>query len=88
MKISEIKKLLMKNIALDEVYVNVTGRHFKIIAVSELFADMSSVKKQQIIYTPLMEHILKKRIHALSIKVYTPKEWQFYRKFKIGGIFT
>ncbi|SBT82054.1 Uncharacterized protein YrbA [secondary endosymbiont of Trabutina mannipara] len=83
MEISEIKKLLMKNFSWYEVYVNVTGRYFYIIAVSELFAGMSKVKKQQTIYTPLMESILDNSIHALSIKVYTPKEWHD-RKFKVN----
>ncbi len=36
---------------------------------------MSRVKQQQAIYAPLMEYIADNRIHALSIKAYTPAQW-------------
>ncbi|MGL9769617.1 MAG: BolA family iron metabolism protein IbaG [Sodalis sp. (in: enterobacteria)] len=80
MKNSEIKAMLMKALSLDTVYVSGGDRHFQVIVVSEQFAGMSRVKKQQTIYAPLMEYILDNRIHALSIKAYTPDEWQRDRK--------
>lgn len=70
----------MKALALDEAHVRGDGSHFQVIAVSEQFAGMSRVKKQQTIYAPLMEYISDNRIHALSIKAYTPDEWQRDRK--------
>lgn len=76
MEISTIKELLMKAMVLEEVHISRNGSHFQIIAVSALFAGMSLIKKQQIIYLPLMEYIADNRIHALSIKAYTPEEWQ------------
>lgn len=83
MDTSEIKAILMKSLALDEVYVSGGDSHFQIIAVSKQFTSMSRVKKQQMIYAPLIEYILDNRIHALSIKTYTPAEWQ--RDRKING---
>lgn len=80
MEKSEIKAVLMKALALDEAYVSDDGSHFQVIAVSEQFAGMSRVKKQQTIYAPLMEYISDNRIHALSIKAYTPDEWRRDRK--------
>ncbi|WP_074011794.1 BolA family iron metabolism protein IbaG [Candidatus Sodalis sp. SoCistrobi] len=80
METSEIKAVLMKALALDEAHVSGDGSHFQVIAVSEQFAGMSRVKKQQTIYAPLMEYISDNRIHALSIKAYTPDEWQRDRK--------
>ena len=41
---------------------------------------LSRVKKQQTIYGPLMEYLADNRIHALSIKAYTPQEWARDRK--------
>jgi acid stress-induced BolA-like protein IbaG/YrbA len=38
------------------------------------------VKKQQTVYAPLMELIADNRIHAVSIKTYTPQEWDRDRK--------
>ncbi|OZI14024.1 cell division protein BolA [Sodalis-like symbiont of Philaenus spumarius] len=80
METSEIKAVLMKALALDEAHVSGDGSRFQVIAVSEQFAGMSRVKKQQTIYAPLMEYISDNRIHALSIKAYTPDEWQRDRK--------
>ncbi|MGL9773831.1 MAG: BolA family iron metabolism protein IbaG [Sodalis sp. (in: enterobacteria)] len=80
METSEIKAVLMKALALDAAHVSGDGSHFQVIAVSEQFAGMSRVKKQQTIYAPLMEYISDNSIHALSIKAYTPDEWQRDRK--------
>jgi hypothetical protein len=41
---------------------------------------LSRVKKQQAVYAPLMEYIADNRIHALSIKAFTPQEWARDRK--------
>ncbi|MDF7666454.1 BolA family iron metabolism protein IbaG [Orbaceae bacterium ESL0727] len=78
----EIIDKLKDVLKLDEVHVmSDDGSHFQVIAVGELFADLSRVKKQQVIYAPLAEYIADNRIHALSIKTYTPTEWQRERKF-------
>lgn len=80
MENNEIKDVLMNELALDEVHVTGDGSHFQVIAVGELFVGMSRVKKQQIVYAPLMGYIADNRIHALSIKTYTPGEWLRDRK--------
>ncbi|MCX8580042.1 MULTISPECIES: BolA family protein [unclassified Gilliamella] len=72
---------LKSSLNLEEVHVMTNdGSHFQVIAIGELFADLSRVKKQQVIYAPLAEFINDNRIHALSIKTYTPTEWQRERK--------
>jgi len=71
----EVKKLLDEALNLQEVHVKGEGNHFEVIAVDACFDGMNRVKKQQLIYGPLMEHIQRNDIHALSIKVYTPEEW-------------
>lgn len=88
MDTNEIKDVLMNALALQEAHVTGDGSHFQVIVVGELFADMNRVKKQQAVYAPLMEYIADNRIHALSIKAYTPQEWQRDRKlmaFKAVG---
>lgn len=72
---------LKSSLDLEEVHVMTNdGSHFQVIAIGEFFADLSRVKKQQAIYAPLAEFINDNRIHALSIKTYTPTEWQRERK--------
>ena len=81
MENSEIQAVLMAALPLDEVHVmSNDGSHFQVIAVGELVGELSRVKKQQAVYAPLMEFIADNRIHAVSIKTYTPAEWARDRK--------
>ncbi|MGM3163105.1 BolA family iron metabolism protein IbaG [Dickeya undicola] len=84
MENNEIKDVLMGALALQEVHVSGDGSHFQVIVIGELFKGMSRVKQQQAVYAPLMEYIADNRIHALSIKAYTPEEWQ--RDRKLSGL--
>lgn len=81
MDTKEIENKLLQELNLDEVFaLTDDGSHFQVIAVGEMFAELSQVKKQQAVYRPLSEYIADNRIHALSIKTYTPTEWQRERK--------
>ncbi|OTA19295.1 cell division protein BolA [Xenorhabdus beddingii] len=82
MDTDEIKKVLIENLALDEAIVSGDGSHFQVIAVGAIFDGLSRVKQQQTVYAPLMEYIADNRIHALSIKAYTPEQWQRDRKLQ------
>lgn len=52
-----------------------TDSHFKLVAVTEAFADLSRVKRHQLIYRLLGDY-LKSGVHALSLHLFTPAEWQ------------
>jgi len=80
MENNEIQTVLMDALSLQEAHVSGDGSHFQVIAVGEIFDGMSRVKKQQAVYAPLMEYIADNRIHALSIKAFTPQEWARDRK--------
>ncbi|XVH57940.1 BolA family iron metabolism protein IbaG [Providencia hangzhouensis] len=84
MDTNEIKQVLMDKLSLDEAIVTGDGSHFQVIAVGDMFDGMSRVKQQQEIYAPLMEYIADNRIHALSIKAYTPAQWE--RDRKLSGL--
>ncbi|QOI10804.1 BolA family transcriptional regulator [Blochmannia endosymbiont of Colobopsis nipponica] len=81
MKNNEIEAILIKSLLLDEIYVNNDGSHYEIIAVSKEFAHISLVDQQKLVYAPLIPYISNASIHSLSIKTYTPKEWECARKF-------
>lgn len=80
METNEIQAVLKQALTLDEVHVTGDGSHFQVIAVGEMFTELSRVKKQQAVYAPLMQYIADNRIHAVSIKAYTPTEWARDRK--------
>ena len=76
-----IKEKLEQALSLDVCIVKGEGATFEVIAVSELFIDMSRVKKQQTIYAHLSDEIATNAIHALTIKALTPDEWQKQKHF-------
>ena len=76
-----IKEKLEKALTLDVCIVKGESGTFQVIAVSELFVDMSRVKKQQTIYAHLSDDIATNAIHALTIKALTPDEWQKQKHF-------
>ncbi len=49
--------------------------HFKIIIVSDLFQGATLVERHRMIYKQLDEE-LRSGVHALSIKAFTPEEWE------------
>lgn len=76
---SEIKDILTNTLDLQEIHVTGDGSHFQVIAVDDRFAEMNRLKKQQTITQPLAEYIADNRIHALSVKTFTPDEWKRHR---------
>lgn len=75
MDIIQVKQILDDALSLQEIHVKGEGSHYEVVAVDSMFDGMSRVKKQQLIYAPLMEYIQRNDIHAVSIKAYTPEEW-------------
>lgn len=80
---ASIEQLLTQQLALAEAHVQSEGSHFNIIAVGECFDGLSRVKKQQTVYKPLQQMIADNTIHAVSIKAYTPVEWEREKKFNL-----
>ncbi|CAL4323418.1 Acid stress protein IbaG [Buchnera aphidicola (Eriosoma grossulariae)] len=76
MDIQKIKSILMKSISsLENVYIKGDNNHIEIIAIGKIFLGMKHVKQQQTIYIPLMQYFTNQIIHSVSIKTFTPQEW-------------
>ena len=50
------------------------GGHFRATIVSERFAGLSRVARQRLVYEVLAVE-MKREIHALSLRTFTPAEW-------------
>ena len=50
------------------------GSHFEGTIVSRLFEGLNRVKQHQLVFNALGDK-MKSEIHALSMKTYTPNEW-------------
>lgn|SRR5690554_2446034 len=52
-----------------------TESHFKLVVVASHFEGLTPVKRHQVLYGLLAEE-LKSGVHALSLHLYTPAEWE------------
>lgn len=80
MEVSEIENILKAELPLSFVKVQGDGSHYQVVAVGDCFADVSRIKRQQMIYGPLQAQIADGSIHALSIKTFTEAQWQKDKK--------
>ena len=84
MTTDEIKALIEAGFETAQVIVNGDNGMFDTTVISDEFDGLSPVKKQQMVYATVNTHITSGAIHALSIKAYTPKEWETASKLRIG----
>lgn len=75
MQAEEVKRIVESQIEASQVVTAGEGCNFEITVISEVFAGLSPVKKQQMVYACLNEQIATGAIHALTIKTYTPAQW-------------
>lgn len=83
MENSDIEKLINDAVELDELHVKFDGSQCKVIAVADFLGDLSRVKKQQAIYSPLSNAIKEGAIHAVTIKTFTTTEWKREKMFNL-----
>ncbi|MFY9179329.1 MAG: BolA/IbaG family iron-sulfur metabolism protein [Venatoribacter sp.] len=55
-------------------YVDGDGYKYQVEAVSDVFAGLSTVKRQQFVYKILNPYIADGRMHAVTIRTLTPAE--------------
>ncbi|HEY6131356.1 MAG TPA: BolA family protein [Halioglobus sp.] len=76
MDAATIKQLLQNDMPACEFHVQGEGNHYDIVAIGVVFEGLRPVKKQQLVYAALKDHIATGSIHAVNIRTYTPAEWQ------------
>lgn len=72
----ELKNLIEAAFAGDHVEVTGDGRHFSAVVVSDAFADKSMIAQHRLVYAALGDRFDTEVVHALSLKTYTPEQWQ------------
>ncbi len=68
--------LLQEHLQDCQVEVNGEGANYDITVIGEVFKDLRPVKRQQLVYAALGDHIADGRIHAVNISTYTPDQWR------------
>lgn len=71
----DIEQLVQQGIPGAKVLVEGEGCDLLIVVVSEQFTDLALVKKQQLVMATLKEPLASGKLHAVSVKAYTPDEW-------------
>ncbi len=75
MKIEQIKQLILKALPNSEVAIESNDNiHFEAIIISQLFENLSMVKRQQLVYGAISSELKSGEIHAFSMKTLTPEE--------------
>lgn len=86
MQPDEIRQLIENGIDGVTATVNGEGSHYDAIVVGDCFEGKSMVQQQKMVYAVLNEHITSGAIHALTIKAYTPEQWESAKRLQVGSI--
>ena len=70
-----IQKSIEQGMSTSYLKVVGDGEHFEAVIVSEEFAGLSRIQRQQRVNKTLGDRMTTD-IHALSMKTFTPQEWQ------------
>lgn len=72
----EIRALVEQGIDDADVAVAGEGDKFQIRVVAAAFDGLMPVRRQQLVYGCINHLISDGSVHAVSMKLYTPEEWQ------------
>lgn len=75
MQPEDVKTLLEARIENCDFHIQGEGCNFQVTAISERFAGLTPVKRQQLIYGALSDEIASGALHAISIRTFTPAQW-------------
>jgi monothiol glutaredoxin len=71
----EVEQLVRQGIPDARVKMAGEGCDLSITVISSQFCDLALVKKQQLVMATLKEPLASGKLHAVSVKAYTPDEW-------------
>lgn len=72
----ELKGLIESAFADGHVEVTGDGRHFSAVVVSQAFAGKNMIAQHRMVYAALGDRFDTEAVHALTLKTYTPEQWQ------------
>ncbi len=58
------------------VVIDGMGCDLTVTVISEQFTDLALIKKQQLVMATLADDLNSGKLHAISVRTYTPSEWQ------------
>jgi acid stress-induced BolA-like protein IbaG/YrbA len=76
MNAQELQHIITQGLACEHIEVDGDGRHWSAVIVSTEFAGKRAIARHQRVYATLGARMHTDEVHALSMKTYTPQEWQ------------
>lgn len=76
MQPSTVQAILAEGLPCQHLAVDGDGHHFEAVIVCGEFAGKNRVQRQQRVFAVVGEKMERNEIHALSMKCYTPDEWE------------
>lgn len=76
MEIEQVKQLLQQHLPDCDIEVSGDGRHFEAVIVGDVFAGLTPVKRQQLVYAGINAQIADGSLHAINMKTYTREQWR------------
>lgn len=76
MQADVIRDMIEAGLKDSQAHVEGDGTHFVAVVVSPEFVGKSRLQKQQMVYDTVRQQLLDGSLHALSIKAFTPDEWE------------
>jgi acid stress-induced BolA-like protein IbaG/YrbA len=72
----ELQELIAAGLPCEHLHVEGDGRHWYATLVSPEFEGKRLIQRHQRVYATLGQRLQTDEVHALSMKTYTPAEWQ------------
>lgn len=72
----QVKDLIAAGLETTFLEVSGDGRHFEAVVVSSAFEGKPVLKQHRLVYAALGDRFDTEAVHALSIKTYTPHQWE------------
>lgn len=76
MTAQELQAIIAAGLPCEHLHVQGDGRHWYATLVSSDFEGKRLIQRHQRVYATLGDKIKTDEVHALSMKTYTPAEWQ------------
>lgn len=68
-----VKEFILEGLPCEHIEVEGDGRHFYAVIVSKEFEGRGMLQQHRMVYQVLGDRM--ERIHALSMKTFTPQQW-------------
>jgi len=76
MTADDIRQLIAEHLACEHLVVDGDGHHWYAVIVPTAFEGKRQIQRHQLVYATVREHMESEALHALSMKTFTPDEWE------------